>query len=433
MNVSPIPTVTGSWAYGCKQVLSVPVLTILLLWHPFTRAELSLAQAEIIAGQTDPMVAASQARSRALTDNAVADGQLPDPKLKLGLFNLPNDSFDIDQEPTTQLRLGVQQAFPRGDTLRYKQKQTSWKSTAEQQRSESIGLKIIRDVRLEFLELYYQVNAGLIIQQSRNVFSNLVMVTQAHYGSGRVRQQDVLRAELELSRLDDRATRIRNQEEISRASLRKWIGDAASDKIDTIFPELPEIPSQDSIHTGLEHHAEIRAETARIQSWEQGVNIAREQYKPGWSVGVEYRTRFGENPDGSDRTDMTAAMVTVDLPLFAEKRQDRRLSASQQQATAARMDRKDRLRKLKEILDREYANWLRLGEREQLYENRLLREASATATASLNAYQSGVTEFTSLMRARLTELDVRLQDLRIRVDRAKAKAKLLYLAAGVQQ
>jgi outer membrane protein TolC len=61
-----------------------------------------------------------------------------------------------------------------------------------------------------------------------------------------------------------------------------------------------------------------------------------------------------------------------------------------------------------------------------------LKVSAANAQASLNAYQSGVTEFSTLMRARITELDVRLDDLRVRVDRAKAQASLLYLAGEDQ-
>ena len=68
-----------------------------------------------------------------------------------------------------------------------------------------------------------------------------------------------------------------------------------------------------------------------------------------------------------------------------------------------------------------------LGERSALYQSQLMRVSAANTQASLNAYQSGVTEFTTLMRARITELDVRLDDLRVRVDRAKAHASLLYL------
>jgi outer membrane protein TolC len=123
-----------------------------------------------------------------------------------------------------------------------------------------------------------------------------------------------------------------------------------------------------------------------------------------------------------------AAMVSLDLPLFPKNRQDRRLSASLQQAGATQLSLDDRLRELQRMLESDYASWQRLGERLQLYESQLQQEAAANAQASLKAYQSGVTEFSTLMRARITDLDVQLEALRIRVDRAKAQSSLLYLA-----
>ena len=68
-----------------------------------------------------------------------------------------------------------------------------------------------------------------------------------------------------------------------------------------------------------------------------------------------------------------------------------------------------------------------MGEREQLYKNSLLTAAKNNSMASLKAYQSGVSEFNTLMRAQITELDVRLEDLRVRVDRAATQARLLYI------
>jgi outer membrane protein TolC len=395
-------------------------------------AALTLAEAEQLALGDDPAVAASQARSQALREDAVAAGQLPDPKLKAGLFNMPLDTLDIDQEPTTQLRMGLQQAFPRGATLQHRQRQAEWKATAEQARAEDEIRKLVREVRSSFLELYYQLQAEQVVTDTRALFAQLVDITQAHYATGRVNQQDVLRAALELSRLDDRATRIRNEQEKNRATLAKWIGSSASQALDPHFPVLMDLPSKQGLATALEQHPVILAESARLESHNQAIQIAREQYKPGWGAGLEYRKRFGENPDGSDRSDMMAAMVTVDLPLFPGKRQDRRLAASLQEAEAAQLTRADRLRKLRALLESDYASWERLGERASLYEAQLLVEARANVQASLNAYQSGVTEFTTLMRARITDLDVRLDELRVRVDRAKAQARLLYLAGAEQ-
>jgi outer membrane protein TolC len=404
------------------------MLPVLLSAPLQASAVLTLTEAEQIALGDDPAVAASQARSQALRENAIAAGQLPDPKLKAGLFNLPLDSFDINQEPTTQLRLGLQQAFPRGATLQYRQRQAEWKAASEQARADDKSRKLVREVRNSFLELYYQIQAEHVVTNTRALFAQLVDLTQAHYATGRVSQQDVLRAGLELSRLDDRTTRIRNEQEKTRAALAKWIDSRASEKLDPHFPALPDLPSKQALTTALEQHPVVVAEGARSESHNQAVRIAREQYKPGWGVGLEYRKRFGENPGGDDRSDMMAAMVTVDLPLFPAKRQDRRLAASLQQAEAARLTRTDRLRELRAMLESDYASWQRLGERAALYETQLLVEARANVQASLNAYQSGVTEFSTLMRARITDLDVRLDNLRVRVDRAKAQARLLYLA-----
>jgi outer membrane protein TolC len=391
-------------------------------------AALTLAEAERLALGDDPTVAASQARAQALREDAVAAGQLPDPQLKAGLFNLPLDTFDIDQEPTTQLRLGLQQTFPRGASLKHRQRQAEWNATSEQFRAEDEARKLVREVRDSFLELYYQREAEQVVTDTRALFAQLVEITQAHYATGRVSQQDVLRADLELSRLDDRATRIRNEQEKTRATLAKWIGSSASQTLDPRFPVLPDLPSKEELANALEQHPVIQVESATLEAHHQAVQLAREQYKPGWGVGLEYRERFGENPNGSDRSDMMAAMVSVDLPLFPAKRQDRRLAASLQQAEAAQLTRADRLRMLRAMLESDYASWQRLGERAALYETQLLREARANAQASLSAYQNGVTEFSTLMRARITDLDVRLDGLRMRVDRAKAQARLLYLA-----
>ena len=392
------------------------------------RAQLNLDEALRLALADDPAIAASLARAQAHTDNAIAEGQLPDPKLKTGILNLPTDTLDIDQEPMTQLRLGLEQTFPRGATLQLRQRQSEWLASAEQARAEDAARQLVRDVRDSFLDLYYQVQAEQVIAETRDLFAQLVDTTRAHYASGRVNQQDVLRATLELSRLDDRATSIRNAADRQRATLAKWIGTAASQPLAEEFPELPVLPSRETLETALMQHPVIRTESAQLEAQHQAVRVAREQYKPGWSAGLEYNKRFGDNPGGDERSDMVSAMVSVELPLFTAKRQDRRLAASIQQAEAVQLTRDERLRELRQMLDSGYANWQRLGERAALYESQLLRTSAANAQASLQAYQSGITEFSTLMRARITDLDIQLDLLRIRVDRARAQTSLLYLA-----
>ncbi|MCK5395698.1 MAG: TolC family protein [Gammaproteobacteria bacterium] len=388
---------------------------------------LNLQQAERLAVQSDPSIESYRATSRAFSEASVADDTLPDPKLRLGAVNVPVDTFDLKQEQMTQVKIGIQQNFPRGDSLAIKQQQSRFLSRAALSKADDEQLKIIRDVRETYLNLFYEVSAYQIIRETRKLFSELVKITESNYASGRVNQQDVVLAGLELSRLDDRSTKIQAREESFRAELAQWIGDIAWNNISMKFPVLPTLPEQVDLNQVISSHSLIRSESAKVDASKQMTEMARQEYKPGWGLLVDYGFRSGNNPDGTERPDFATAIVTLDVPLFTGNRQDKTVASGQQMVTAARYSKDDQLRKLKKFYEKNKHIWLRLGERELLYKNSLLTAAKNNSKAALNAYQSGVSEFNTLMRAQITELDVRLESLRVRVDRATAQAKLLYV------
>jgi outer membrane protein TolC len=132
--------------------------------------------------------------------------------------------------------------------------------------------------------------------------------------------------------------------------------------------------------------------------------------------------------NGMRRSDLLSATVTLDLPLFTGKRQDRRVAASIAETDALRFMRDDAYRDLQQTLDMEYPRWQQLQEREQVYADKILPAARHNAEASLTAYRNGMTDFTALMRAHIMDLDSRLQALRTRTDRLQSQTRLLYLA-----
>ena len=406
------------------------VSAILLLTSSHVLA-LSLKQAEQLAILSDPSIEGFKATSRSFDDESIADDTLPDPKLRLGAVNVPVDTFDLEQEQMTQLKVGIVQNFPRGDVLSIKQKQSQYLSRSALAMASDSQLKILRDVREAYLNLFYEVSAYQIIRETRKLFSELVKITESNYAAGRVNQQDVILAGLELSRLDDRSIKIQANEEGYRAKLAQWIGDVAWNTISIDFPLLPELPEQVDLNKVIPQHPLIRAESSKVNASQQMTEMARQEYKPGWSLLVDYGFRSGNNPNGTERADFATAMVTLDVPLFTANRQDKTVSSNEQKIIAARYSKDDQLRKLKQLYEKNQYLWQRLGEREQLYKNSLLTAAANNSKASLKAYQSGVSEFNTLMRAQITELDVRLEDMRVRVDRASAQARLLYITGDI--
>lgn len=410
----------------------ITITTLILIVFTQQAKALTLQEVEDITRMNDYISQSQLSRRDAFKESAVADGQLPDPQLNVGLFNAPIDNFDLDREPNTQLRFGVSQSFPRGDTLKIRTQQTQWSSKEQGFRSQDQLAQSVRMARENYLDIFYNVGAQGIIHQSHQYFSQLVEIAESFYSVGRVNQQDVLRAQLELSRLEERVIIFKKNEDLSRAELSKWLDDRAYEVIDTGFPILVEIVAQHDVIDELVYHPSVKASDSVISFFNEGVSLAEEQYKPGWSVGVEYRKRFGNNADGSDRDDQMAALVKIDLPIFTNKRQDRRLSSSQHRVMAAKDVRIDQLQVLKRSVLREFAAFRKFKEQSELYDLQLVPDANANANASLKAYQSGVTEFTTLARARITQLDIQLEALRVKIEAAKAQARILYLMEKVE-
>jgi len=404
------------------------IALLLLLFAPLLLAEslLTLNKAEIIALNDDPILQASELRALSAAQLAIAEGQLADPTFNLGLFNVPTDGFDLNQNPTTQLRFGISQQLAKGDSLRHKTVQGEYVALAQQERGALLKKSLLKEVRLQFLETLYQQKALNILRENRRYFSDLLISSDNLYAVGRANQQAVLQAKLELSRLDDQINQGLNQFEIDRALLAKWVPLAGDANLVGSLPILPNFSNLESLELNLQKHPVIAIDDAYIAVAKQGVHIAKEQYKPAYSLGIEYRKRFGDEPNGRERDDMLAAMLSVEMPIFTEKRQDKRLSARQYDYQAMKLKRLDSLRDIRQKLRKEYGNWLRLQQRSTRYKQQLLKQAAAHTSAALSAYQSGVVDFSTLMYARISELETRLQAIRLAIDLLKAQSKVLF-------
>jgi len=394
---------------------------------------LTLQEAESLALEMDPGSKRFQSLARSMQEKSVADAQLPDPQLRFGLLNFPVDTFKRDQEPMTQIQLGVQQKFPRGDSLNIKSQRTLVDARTNEYRARNRETMLQKQVRLNWLELYYWLRAEEVITKNRALFEQLVEVTQYHYGAGRSNQQDVIRAQLELSRLDDRLIDIKTSQEKSSAELAVLTGR----KMDAIIlpDELPHISDDfnlEMLHAQLLSHPMMQVAKSQVEVSNKNVALAREAYKPGWMLGVNYGARDGQNLNGSERADFLSIGITVDVPLFREKRQDRKLKASQYTLGASKQMLDQQYLQLKQMLDKDYVDWKRLDERHRFYLDKLIPQAEQNSEASLFAYQNDRTDFPTLMRARITALETHLKSIRINVDRVKAQARVLYYV-GEQQ
>lgn len=385
---------------------------------------LTLYAAEDIALDQEPGHVAMLARADAFDDESIAASQLPDPVMRMGLANYPIESGGFTTEGMTQLQMGIRQAFPRRDSL-----------DAGKRRFESLALEmrvgadgrsrdVLTAVRQAWLDLYYWQQAGAVTEASQPFFADLVAVTESLYTLGRRDQQDLLRAELELSRIEDRLIEIDRQRAEAAAALSQWIGDEARRPAAGTLPQWDEPPPLEQLREELARHPALQAADARIGASQARVDLADSASKPAWALDLGYGHRNGYLPSGEPRSDFISLTVSVDLPFFQENRQGRRLSAALSERRAARESRSELERLMQSRLAREYARWQDLSRRLEIYDERILSLSRDHAQAALVAYQSDATDFADVMRGYINDLNTRLDYIRLQTDRAKSYAVL---------
>ena len=427
---SPKPVVVAGCLALYLSLLSSVTLAI-------EQTPLTLAELVSLAVEHDPWLERSRALQQSLSSEAIAVAELPDPMVSATLLNFPTDTFKLAQEPMTQVRVGYTQRFPGGDSRalrrRLKTLQSERQGLDQTVRTKAIELQIT-DL---WLDLYLARSSAQLIKIDRPLFEQLIEVTNASYRSAtrKVSQQDLIRAQLELTRLDDRLLRLNEIQASRHKELAEWLPmNLLATPISWQVPDqLAMTPVRETevgrLNQLLSMHPELRSSDQSIATTRVGLRLAQEATKPDWALNAAYGYR-DEDRFGNDLADFVTLGVTFQLPLFKKNRQNKEIAAAADLVSADESGRVVRLQQLTRRYLKAYATLDSLDERLDLYEGLLLRQMEALAEASLNAYTTDEGDFADVMRAYVALLNSKIEARTIEVNRLKVLAEIRYLAAS---
>ena len=446
-------TSTGKMSAISKLALSLMIGASVFSAH--AQKTISLEQAIDLAQQNDPWLHGSKLKQSAVEHRSVASSSLPDPKVSISMMNLPTDSWDFDQEGMTQFKVGVSQMFPRGDSLEIKEKQLKMEASKFPLLRENRKAKLKTKVSELWLDAYQAQQTIDLIESDWALFEQMAEVAKASYSNaiGKTRQQDVIRAQLEIIQLEDRLTAQKQKLESTIARLNEWLHVYDSTNIDgafdfdsqpTVFRVSSQIPtikldnpallksakySRNKLALEFSNHPAILAIDVKRKVSEKGVELAKQQYKPQWGVNASYGYR-DDMPSGDERADLFSVGVSFDLPIFTENRQDKQVAASIAESEAVKTEKLLLTKQMISAVEKELRQLNRLSERQLLYKNQLLKQMHEQAEASLTAYTNDDGDFSEVVRARIAELNARVAALKIDVETLKTVARINYFFAA---
>ncbi len=382
-------------------------------------APLSFPAALDIAEHQSPNLAANTAQINAAQSSAIPAGALPDPKLFIGIDNLPvtgEDRGHLNRDFMTMQKIGIMQEVPNADKRKAREAVASANIDVASAERQITRLQVRRDTAIAWLNLYYiQRKFALFdaLDQENKILNDAV---KAQIAGGRSPVVDAVMPRQEAVQLADRRDDLASGLAKARAALRRFVGAQADEPLAGEPPML----SVDAEHLRqqLHQHPELQVFVAQTRKAEAEVHEADAMKQSDWGVELAYQKRAPQY------SDMISVQFTFDLPIATAHRQDPLIAAKQQELVRIEADREAMLRDHANQLENDLADYATLKRQLERAEQTALPLVQQKVDLQTASYKAGKSDLTSLLAARRELIDQRLKIIEWRSRHAVIAAQL---------
>lgn len=349
------------------------------------------------AVEAHPALAAAEAALRAARERARGAGAYPNPMVMAGVENQP---IDLSNDSMTMYVVGASQEIPRGEKRRVARTVAALEVTRAAARVAAARAELRRDVMLAYWQIAAADSKLHVLDQMKVMLEMLVDAARVRYETGRGPQSDVVRAQLERTRIEHRSISITGEREAAASRLLALVGRGGP------VPRIPlphetagrMLPSADDL---AGRHPALLSARADIEAAEASIIAAKLALKPDVALEATYGVRL-------DEMDMVSLVARIELPLrrgttvepYVREAAARRDAA---RASVAALERTIRASLwTTAAVHREAVDQLRLHAEVLIPQSRLAFETS------LASYQTGGDAYTSISDAYTNLLAVEL-------------------------
>ena len=367
---------------------------------------LTLESAIEEARLNNPGLAKTKARAEAMATLPSQMGALPDPMLSVGVMNLPTDTYDFEQEPMTQLRVGVSQKIPFFGKRKFRKRAAQEKALAASDLVDEEGLKLTSQVKTVWWKLFYLDHALEIVRRNQGLLRNFVDIASTKYKVGKGLQQDVLLAQVELSKLLDKQIQFKGKRKSAAAKLNALLNRPIDQDVelptDTPIILPPPLTIAELQQLAHEHRPLLSAKQNQVRAANEQLHLAKRSYYPDLNVGLAYGYRQGTNMNGTERADFASLMLGINLPIYAGSKQSK--AVKQQSANITQQQKAlEAIRgNIEASIITNLSDYQRARQQAELFLYGIIPQSRQTVSSMLAGYQVNKVDFLNLVRAQIT-------------------------------
>ena len=348
-------------------------------------------------------------------------GTLPDPKFNYGYYV---QEVETRVGPQRQ-RFGIMQVFPWFGKIEARKDAAAANAKAVRKRYEAEKLKLFAEVKDAFYEYAYLGRAVEIARENLELIKHFEEVARTKYIAAAASHPDVIRAQVELAKLEDQ---LKSLEEM-RGPISARLNSVLNRRSFEILPwpgkerfQATKVSRRAIIEMLRSNNPELAALDFEVESAKSRVELAKKKFYPDVGVGVD-----SIQTDGGD--DAVILMFSLNLPIWRDS-----YKGAEQEARANVRQRLQEKRQAENTIvaraERALYDFEDSFRKVKLYRDILVPKAEELLGASETAYKAGTVDFLSLVDAQRMLLKYQLFYERSVSDNGQKLAELEMLAGS---
>ena len=378
-----------------------------------------------------PLIVAARRHWEGETRMPIQQATLPDPQItfqNLAVGN-PIPGNELQTNNFAYFGYGVAQEIPYPGKLKLRASVAEKEAESARAGLEAQQRAVIEQVCESYFNLFYLTNSLNVLKQTYDEFQRVVHITGAQYQLGMAQQQDVLKAQLEMTSILNEEQTTRQESDQGQADLKATLGreqDSPDIQVNNVLPTVFKLDDRQLRSLALSASPVLKQAEALEQKSEQSLKLARQDYVPDFSISYMYQKTGAQFPD------YYMASVGLTIPLYFWRKQTPEVEqaalekeSSHAQTYASKLS----------VTSQVQNQWIAVQSMERvlrIYSDGLIPQAQATLKSAVATYRVGKVDFQTLLSAEVDVLRLQQQYYRAIADHEIAVAKIQQIIGNVR-
>jgi cobalt-zinc-cadmium efflux system outer membrane protein len=343
--------------------------------------------------ERNPKIRAAGYEADASSFRIPQERSLPDPMVGLGLKNMGFPEFTVGKEVMSGIGLSFSQAIPFPGKLRLKGEIAEKAFERQKQVRNSVVLGVLKDVKTAYFELYALHKSIAILREQKALMQKAREITETMYSVGNGVQSDVLKAGVEVSRMDEMIMPMVEMIKALDARINllldlpadRPLGIPQDQGIESLPMPLEEIKKAAEMNSPM-----VKEASLMVEEGGKMVDLSRKESSPNFVLGGgwDFKGRL---------TGMYEVMIGVEIPLYLKTKQAKMLEESLARLAGSKSGLSSTKNDVAFMLTEDFLKARSAENLIKLYKDRIIPQAALTVESTMAGYQVGKTDFMALL------------------------------------